>query len=81
MDTKGIVFAMLAGISAIIIDYFALKAYGTNLSISIVGPIIMGGSIAVAVVLGFFIGESISIIKLLGIFLIIAGTVILSTVV
>jgi len=78
-DTKGIIFVVLAGVSAIIIDYFALKTYETDLSISIAGPIIMGGSITVAVALGFFIGEPITALKLGGIFLIIAGTVILST--
>lgn len=48
LTQKGIVFVILAGISAFAIDYFALKTYGSGLPISIGGPIIIGGSIAIA---------------------------------
>ena len=41
-DPKGILFIILAGICALGIDYFALKAYSSGLEISIGGPIITG---------------------------------------
>ncbi|MFA6047699.1 MAG: EamA family transporter [Parcubacteria group bacterium] len=75
---KGILFAVLAGISALAIDYFALKAYGSGLSVSVGGPIIIAGSIAIASVIGFFLGESVTILKIAGLVLIIAGSAILT---
>ncbi len=36
-DTKGIIFAVLAGTMALTIDYFVLKAYGSGLTISPTG--------------------------------------------
>ena len=75
---KGIMFAILAGVCALGIDYFALKAYGSGLSVSIAGPIIIGGSMAVATTIGFFLGESITLIKLLGLLFIIVGSGILA---
>jgi transporter family protein len=80
-NPKGILFAALAGVCALAIDYFALKAYGTGLSISIGGPIIIGGSVAIAAVIGFFfffLGESITIAKIIGLVLVIAGSGILA---
>lgn len=77
-NPKGILFTVLAGICALVIDFFALKAYGSGLQISIGGPIIIGGSLAVAVSVGFLLGESITTTKLLGLFLIVAGSIILS---
>ena len=68
-NPKGILFVVLAGICALAIDYFALKAYGSGLAISIAGPIIIGGSIAVAVSIGFFLGESITLMKVIGLLL------------
>lgn len=78
-NQKGILFAALAGVAALAIDYFALKAYGSGLEISVGGPIIIGGSIAVASTIGFFLGESITLVKVLGLVLVIAGSVILAT--
>ena len=77
-NPKGILYAMLAGVCALAIDYFALKAYGSGLAISIVGPIIIGGSIAVASSIGFFLGESITLLKMAGLLLVIIGSGILS---
>jgi bacterial/archaeal transporter family protein len=79
-EPKGILFALLAGAAALAIDYFALKAYGSGLHISIAGPIIMGGSIAFAALIGFFLGESVTAIKLFGIALVVAGSGILARV-
>lgn len=79
-NPKGILFVVLAGICALAIDYFALKAYGSGLAISIVGPIIIGGSIAVAVLIGFFLGESITIIKIIGLLFVIIGSGILAAI-
>ncbi len=53
-NPKGIIFAVLAGACALAIDYFALKAYGAGLQVSIGGPIIIGGSVAIAARIGFF---------------------------
>ena len=79
-NPKGILFAVLAGICALVIDYFALKAYGSGLAISIAGPIIIGGSIVVAVLIGFFLGESITLIKIIGLAFVIVGAGILSAI-
>lgn len=78
-DPKGVFFVILAGICAFGIDYFALKAYGSGMQVSIVGPIIIGGSIAIASIIGFLLGESISLMKILGILFVIAGAAILAT--
>lgn len=75
---KGIVFAVLAGLCALAIDYFALKAYGSGLAISVAGPVIIGGSIAVASTIGFFLGESITYAKIIGLLLVIIGSGVLS---
>ncbi|MBW2973001.1 EamA family transporter [Candidatus Woesearchaeota archaeon] len=77
-NPKGILFAALAGVCALAIDFFALKAYGSGLSISVGGPVIIGGSVAIAAVLGFFLGESITLLKIFGLALVIAGSGILS---
>jgi uncharacterized membrane protein len=78
-NSKGILFAVLAGICALAIDYFALKSYGTGLAVSVAGPIIIGGSIAVATIIGLFLGESITLMKVLGLIFVIGGASILAT--
>lgn len=77
-NPKGILFAVLAGLCAFGIDYFALKTYGSGLPVTIGAPIIIGGSIAVASIIGFFLGESITFPKVIGLVLVIVGSVILS---
>ena len=77
-NPKGILFAVLAGVCALAIDYFALRAYGSGLSVSVAGPIIISGSIAIAAVIGFFLGESVTLMKILGLMLIIVGSGILT---
>ena len=79
-NPKGLLFAVLAGVCALGIDYFALKTYGSGLSISVAGPIIIGGSIAIAASIGFFMGESITLMKILGLLLVIIGSGILATI-
>ncbi|MBI3384613.1 hypothetical protein HY030_00260 [Candidatus Gottesmanbacteria bacterium] len=69
----------MAGICALGIDYFALRTYSSGLSISIGGPIIIGGSIAVASVVGFLLGDSLTFLKILGLILIIFGSAILAS--
>ena len=78
-NPKGLLFVALAGVCALGIDYFALKTYGSGLSISVAGPIIIGGSIAIAVLIGFFLGESITLMKLTGLLFVILGSGILAT--
>jgi len=77
-NSKGIIFAALAGTMALTIDYFVLKAYGSGLAISVTGPIVIGGSIAVAALIGFFLGESVSLAKIMGLVLVIAGASLLA---
>ncbi len=77
-NPKGILFAVLAGICALAIDYFVLKAYNSGLAISVVGPIVIGGSIAIAATIGFFLGESITVWKILGLLLVAVGSAILA---
>jgi transporter family protein len=79
-NPKGILFAALAGVCALAIDYFALKAYGSGLAVSVAGPIIIGGSIAIAAIIGFFLGESITLMKVLGLLLVIVGSGILAAI-
>ena len=79
-NPKGILFASLAGVCALAIDYFALKAYGSGLAVSVAGPIIIGGSIAVAALIGFFLGESVTLAKILGLLFVIIGSGILAAV-
>ena len=73
-DPKGILFAILAGVCALAIDYFALKAYGAGLAISVGGPIIIGGSVAIAAIIGFLLGESITLMKIVGLLFVIVGS-------
>ena len=79
-DPKGIFFIILAGIAAFFIDFLALQAYSKGLSLTIGGPIIIGGSMAVAVIIGFLLGEPITALKILGIALIVAGGVVLAAI-
>ena len=79
-NPKGILFAALAGVCALAIDYFALKAYGSGLAVSVAGPIIIGGSIAIAALIGFFLGESVTLMKVLGLLFVIIGSGILAAV-
>ena|SRR3989344_7691455 len=77
-DPKGIWFLVLAGIAAFFIDFLALQAYSRGLSLTIGGPIIIGGSMAIAVLIGFLLGESVTLMKILGIVLIVAGGAVLA---
>ena len=76
-NPKGILFAVLAGLCAFGIDYFALKTYNSGLPVSIGAPIIIGGSVAIASVIGFFLGESITFLKIIGLLFVVFGSVIL----
>ncbi len=76
-NPKGVLFAALAGIFALLIDYFSLKSYGYGIPISVAGPIIIGGSIAVSSVIGFFMGDSVTLMKIFGLLLVIIGSEIL----
>ncbi len=77
-NPKGILFAVFAGVCALAIDFFALKAYGSGLAVSVAGPIIIGGSIAIATMIGLFMGESLTLMKVLGLIFVIAGASILA---
>jgi len=78
-DIRGIIFVVLAGIAAFFIDYLALQAYSKGLSLTVGGPIIIGGSMAVAVMIGLLLGEPLTAIKILGIILIVIGGIVLAT--
>lgn len=78
-NPKGVIFLVCAGIAAFFIDLLALQAYSRGLSITVGGPIIIGGSIMVATVIGFFMGDTITGIKVLGITLLVAGAALLAT--
>ena len=80
IQQEGIIFAIAAGVCALAIDYFALRAYDSGLAISVAGPIIISGSITVAVLIGLFLGESITTIKILGLILVIIGSGILASI-
>lgn len=79
-NQKGLIFAALAGICAFALDYFAIKTYAAGASVSVAGPIIIGGSVAVASIAGIiFLGESFSLMKIAGISLVILGAGILAS--
>lgn len=78
-DIRGIIFVVLAGIAAFFIDFLALQAYSKGLSLTVGGPIIIGGSVAVAVLIGLLLGEPLTAIKVLGIILIVVGGIILAS--
>ena len=78
-NPKGIFFIILAGIAAFFIDFLALQAYSKGLSLTIGGPIIIGGSMAVAIAIGFLLGEPITALKVLGIALIVIGGIVLAS--
>ena len=71
---------MLAGVSAFLLDLFALQAYSKGLTISVGGPIIIGGSIAIATIAGFLMGDSITALKVFGLLLLMSGAVLLASV-
>jgi bacterial/archaeal transporter family protein len=77
-NPKGIIFIALAGVCAFAIDYFALKAYGSGLKVSVGGPMIIGGSVIVATIIGFFLGDAFNLIKICGITLVAIGLVLIS---
>ena len=79
-DIKGVIFVVLAGIAAFFIDYLALQAYSKGLSLTIGGPIIIGGSMVVAVLIGLLLGEPLTAIKILGILLIVIGGIVLASI-
>ena len=74
----GLLFILLAGLAAFLLDYATLKAYNGGLGVTVGGPIIIGGSIALAAVIGFFMGETFTWLKLLGILLVIGGSAMLA---
>ena len=77
-NSKGIIFAVLAGLCALAIDFFALKAYGTGLQISLGGPLIIGGGVAVAAFIGLLMGDSMNIQKIIGLAFTIIGSALLA---
>jgi transporter family protein len=77
-NPRGILFIVLAGLCAFAIDFFALKAYGSGLKVSVGGPMIIGGSVVIATIIGFFLGDGFNLIKLSGIILTTAGLILIS---
>ena len=77
-QSRGIAFAMLAGLCAIGIDYLSLRAYGSGLRVSVGAPIIVGGSIALATAAGVALGEPIDLVKAGGVTLVLAGAIVLA---
>ncbi len=75
---KGVLLVILAGIAASFIDLLALAAYSKGLSISVGGPLIIGGAVAIAAIFGFAFGDAITPPKLFAIALIVAGASILA---
>lgn len=78
INPKGVFFIILAGISAFFIDFLSLQAYSKGLSLTIGGPIIIGGSVAIAIIVGFLLGDTITALKVFGLVLLIVGAIILS---
>ena len=77
-DTRGIVFAVLAGLCAIGIDYLSLRAYASGLRVSVGAPIIIGGGIALATLFGLALGERLDALKAGGVVLVLAGATLLA---
>jgi transporter family protein len=75
---RGTVLVMLAGLSVLSADYFALKAYNSGLPVSIGGPIVIGGSILVVSLAGVLAGEGLTLLKAVSIIMILVGASILA---
>ena len=76
-EPRALLFAAVAGVCAVGVDYLTLRAYGSGLRVSIGAPIIIGGGIALATITGLILGERIDAARLAGVCLVIAGAVVL----
>jgi transporter family protein len=77
-SARGLVMVMLAGLSVLSADYFALKAYHLGLPVSIGGPIIIGGSILVVSLAGVLAGDGMTLLKAASMLMILVGASILA---
>jgi len=76
--SRGLALVAVAGVFALGVDYFALRAYASNVPVSTVGPLVIGGGVAVTTIVGFFTGGPISGLRVLAIGFILAGATILA---
>ena len=74
-NPKGVIFLICAGVLAFFIDFFTLQAYSKGLTVTIGGPIIIGGSVAIATVIGFFMGDAVTVMKIFGLLASYCGSV------
>ena len=76
----GVLFLFVVGLCALSLDTFSLKAFASDLPVSIVGPIIFGLGTALPVIVGvIFFKEQLDVIKLISVLMIIIGCIILSS--
>lgn len=79
VSSKGIIFAVLAGLSVGLAEILSFYLFSKNTEASKGIPFIIGGSIVVAALVGiFFLKESVTPHKIIALTLIIAGTVLLA---
>lgn len=76
MSSKGIQFAVLAGIFVGLAEIASFYAFSKGVSASVGIPIMIGGSVVVGALLGItFLRESLTLIQYLAIAMIVAGIV------
>lgn len=79
LDKRVWLLLITSGIMALCIDYFSIRAFTSNVDVSVVGPIISGGSIFIVASVGvLFLGESLNLLKLVGLISVFIGVVCLS---
>ena len=77
-SSRGLIYVVLAGVAALAIDYLVLKAYTSGASVTVVGPIVIGGGVAASAIIGVMFGDALTVSGVSGVVLIAVGASILS---
>jgi transporter family protein len=79
MSSRGITFAVLAGLSVGLAEITAFYGFSKGVSASVGIPIMVGGTVLVGVILGLLVlREQLSPLQGLGVLLLLAGIVLVS---
>jgi transporter family protein len=74
VTSKGVGFAILAGLAVGLAEITSFYAFSKGISASVGIPVIVGGTIIVGVLLGiFFLKESLTLLQSLGVLLVLGG--------
>lgn len=79
ISSRGIAFAVLAGLSVGLAEITAFYAFSRGISASVGIPVMVGGTVLVGVVLGLLVlREQLTLLQGLGVVLLLAGIVLVS---